>query len=138
MKVDIVRVSRRLPWPPWAVWIVLIWSALGAGILWLSFHFGRPVQLCLMKNLTGIPCPTCGFTRGMLSFWDGQILRAWLYNPLLFTVLGFFVVLAAFRIIFVRSIRIHLTKRERYAAWVAAAALVVSNWTYVILRDARF
>ena len=74
----------------------------------------------------------------MLSFWDGQVLRAWLYNPLLFSVLGFFVLLVAFRIVSGRSIRIDLTKKERYAAWVAAAALVVSNWTYVILRDARF
>jgi len=138
MKVHVIHVSRRPPWPPWAVWIVLTWAAIGAGTLWLSFHFGRPVQLCLIKNLTGIPCPTCGFTRGMLSFWDGQVLRAWLYNPLLFSVLGFFVLLVAFRIISARSIRIDLTKKERYAAWVVAAALIVSNWAYVILRDTRF
>lgn len=136
MKVSIVDVSRRPPWPSWAIWIVLVWSGLGSGAVWLSFHYSRDVQLCLIRNLTGIPCPTCGFTRGMLSLLNGQIFYAWLYNPLLFSIFGVFFVLVACRIIFARSIRISLTKSERYAAWAVAAVLVISNWTYVFFREA--
>lgn len=102
----------------------------------MSFHYSRDVQLCLIRNLTGIPCPTCGFTRGMLSLLNGQIFYAWLYNPLLFSIFGVFFVLVACRIIFARSIRISLTKSERYAAWAVAAVLVISNWTYVFFREA--
>ena len=90
-----------------------------------------------MKNLTGISCPTCGFTRGSLSFLDGRILQGWLYNPLLFSLLGIFFLLLVYRLLFARSIRIKLTKRERSLAWVTAIVLFVANWMYVIIHDMR-
>lgn len=135
MKVELVNVSRRPPWPPWAILMVLIWSGLGVGVVWLSFHYHYQAQLCLLRNLTGISCPTCGFTRGVLSFLNGRILQAWLYNPLLFSTLGLFFILTAFRIFFAHSIRLSLTKRERSLAWVAAIILFITNWMYVAIRD---
>jgi hypothetical protein len=135
MKVEIVRVPRRPPWPLWALLIVLFWSCLGVAAVWMSSYFNYPVQLCLIKNLTGVPCPTCGFTRGVLCLLDGHISQAWLYNPLLFSALGVFFILTASRIAFAGSIRIGLTKPERVHAWTAAIALFVSNWAWVIFRD---
>ncbi len=133
MKVELVQVRRRPPWPYWAVLIVLVWSGLGAGALFLSAHLGRPMQLCLVKHLTGVPCPTCGFTRGVLSFLHGHVGQAWLYNPLLCSALGIFFAAVAVRIIFARGVRISLTSTERGTAWVLAVALFLANWAYVIL-----
>jgi hypothetical protein len=133
MRIELVQVCRRPPWPLWAVLIVLAWSALGAAAIWLSTHLGKPVELCLIKRFTGVACPTCGFTRGALSFLHGQAGKAWLYNPLLNSALLLFFAATAIRVIFARSIRISLTRAERSAAWIVAIVLFFANWAYVIL-----
>ena len=133
MKIELVRVSRRPAWPYWAVLIVLAWSGLGAAALFLSAYLGRPVQLCLLKRLTGFPCPTCGFTRGALSFLHGHLIQAWLYNPLLYSVLALFAIIVIMRVILARAVRISLTRAERRAAWILALALFFANWAYVVL-----
>ena len=127
-----VNVSRRPPWPLWAVLIVLIWSAFGLVLVWLSAHFHRPVQLCLVKRLTGVECPTCGFTRGVVSLLHGHIAQAWLYNPLLYFALALFFTTTAVRIVSARSFRINLSNKERTAAWILAGVLFFANWIYVI------
>jgi hypothetical protein len=133
MKIELVQVCRRPPWPLWAVLIVLVWGGLGAGAILMSAHVGRPMELCLIKRYTGVACPTCGFTRGVLSFLHGQAGRAWLYNPLLNLALALFFAAAAVRIIFARGVRISLTRTERSAAWIVAVVLFLANWAYVIL-----
>ncbi|MDT8300277.1 MAG: DUF2752 domain-containing protein [Sedimentisphaerales bacterium] len=132
MKIEVVQVCRRPPWPLWAVLIVLGWMGLGAVSVLLMAHLDRPVVLCLIKRCTGIPCPTCGFTRGLLSLLHGNITQAWLYNPLLFSVLSLFFTAAAARIILARSLRIYLTNTERKIAWILSFVLLFTNWVYVI------
>ena len=132
MKIEIVHISRRPKWPLWAVLVVLVWFSLGALLVLLSAHFHRPVQLCLLKHLTGVACPTCGFTRGALSFLHGHPAQAWLYNPLLYTVLVLFSAAVAVRIIWARRVSIRLTSKERKAAWAVAGTLFFANWAYVI------
>jgi len=132
MKIEMVNVSRRPPWPLWAVLIVLVWATFGLSLVWLSAHFHRPVQLCLVKQLIGVACPTCGFTRGALSLLHGHISQAWLYNPLLYSLLALFFAATAVRIISARSLRINLTGTERSAAWILVGALFFANWGYVI------
>ena len=133
MKFEIVDVSRRPRWPLWAVLIVIVWLALGVGAVWLSSHLDRPVSLCLFKRVTGLPCPTCGFTRGGLCFLRGRPDQAWLHNPLLFSVLALLIAVIGMRILFARSLRIHLTSTERVIVWFLAVALFAANWVYVIL-----
>jgi hypothetical protein len=132
MRIEIIHISRRPPWPLWAVLLVLVWSICGMALVWLSAHFHQPVQLCLIKRLTGVPCPTCGFTRGAISLLGGHIAQAWLYNPLLYSVLALFSVAVAVRFIWARRLRINLTSKERSAAWVVVGALFFANWAYVI------
>jgi hypothetical protein len=67
-----------------------------------------------------------------LSLLHGHIIRAWLYNPLLFSVLGLFVAITAIRICFARGIKISLTKKERVLAWILIVVLFFTNWAYVI------
>lgn len=132
MKIDVVQVCRRPPWPFWAVLIVLLWMGLGAAAISLMAHLDRPVDLCLIKRCTGAACPTCGFTRGVLSLLHGQICQAWLYNPLLYSLLVVFFSATAIRVIFARSVRINLTSTERLITWILVFALFLANWAYVI------
>lgn len=90
------------------------------------------MQLCPLKRLTGYPCPTCGFTRGTLSFLQGHPIRAWLYNPLLFSFLGVFAAVVAVRVLFGRRLAIQLSGSERKVAWATMIVLFVANWLYVI------
>ena len=132
MKIDVVQVCRRPQWPLWAVLLVLVWLALGGAALWLSSHFDRVVSLCLLKRVTGLPCPTCGFTRGALCLLSGRLDLVWLHNPLLFSVLALFVAATGIRIFFARALTIRLTRTERAIAWLLAAVLFAANWVYVI------
>ncbi len=132
MKIEVVQVCRRPPWPLWAVLIVLGWMGLGAVAVLLIAHLDRPVELCLIKRYTGLPCPTCGFTRGLLSLLHGDITQVWLYNPLLFSVLTLFFTATAFRILLARSVRVYLTNTERQIAWILSFVLLFVNCAYVI------
>jgi hypothetical protein len=38
--------------------------------------------ICLIKNVTGMPCPSCGITRSVLAILDGNFMQAILINPL--------------------------------------------------------
>ena len=38
--------------------------------------------LCLFKNVTGIPCPSCGVTRSMACLLQGNVLQALYWNPI--------------------------------------------------------
>lgn len=132
MKLEMVRVPRRLGWPLWAVIVVCVWLALGGSALHLSSRLEQPLQLCLFKRVAGVPCPTCGFTRGALCMLHGQPVSAWLCNPLLFSALVLFFAACVSRLIFARSVKITLTRTERHAGWVLIIALLLCNWAYVI------
>ncbi|MHC4315521.1 MAG: DUF2752 domain-containing protein [Planctomycetota bacterium] len=109
-----------------------MWLALGGTAMWLSSYLDRAVTLCLIKRVTGLPCPTCGFTRGVLSLLSGRPGQGWLYNPLLFSVLGLFVAATGIRVFFAHAVTIRLSRRERAIAWLLAGVLFVANWAYVI------
>lgn len=42
---------------------------------------------CPIRAITGIPCPTCGFTRAALALLQGDIVRSLRIHPMLLPVL---------------------------------------------------
>lgn len=133
MRLKIISVSRRPPWPLWAVGVVLLWLSLVAVSVGLSVRAGQHVSLCLFKHLTGLPCPTCGLTRGFLAAMHGDFLGGWLFNPLFFSVIILFALDALMRMLFGKVIRPQLSRRGRIAVWSVVAAAFAANWIYVIL-----
>lgn len=133
MKFEFVHVCRRPQWPVWAVIVVLVWLVLGGATLWLSSYYDRAVSLCLLKRVSGLPCPTCGFTRGVLSLLNGRPGQGWLYNPLLFSVLVLGILATGIRVLFARAVKIRLTRVDLVIAWLLAGVLFAANWAYVIL-----
>lgn len=132
MTVRCVQSDRRLPWPLWSFALVALWLLLGSANLLLSAATKRHVELCLFKHVTGCPCPTCGFTRGMLSLLHGHPVQAWLYNPLLFSILSVAGVVVLLSLLSGKTLRIALTSRERLAGWGVLSVVFAANWWYVI------
>jgi hypothetical protein len=113
--------------------VLLLTSFLTAG--WLCG--GWPTPLCPLHALTGIPCPTCGMTRGVESLLHGDPRSAFLFNPLgIILLLGMALYLAyAVIVVAARLPRLRwepLTKSQSlFLRWMAAL-LIAGNWAYLI------
>ena len=66
---------------------VLLSAACLLGYVWLFITYNRSVTheddpgICLFRQLTGIPCPSCGSTRSVLSLLHGDLIGALIWNP---------------------------------------------------------
>lgn len=133
MKIELSIVSRRPPWPAAVPILVAVWGAMGLSAIHFARQVGGDAGLCLFKRLTGVPCPTCGFTRGMFRLAAGDVAGAFAMNPLLFVFLLAVAAVVILRVIFGRRLRVHLARRARAAFWILAAGAFAANWVYVIL-----
>ena len=54
------------------------------GLLWLTWNwwFGLSITPCLLKNITGLPCPGCGSTRAAVLALEFKFAAAAALNPL--------------------------------------------------------
>ncbi|MFZ4583339.1 MAG: DUF2752 domain-containing protein [Paludibacter sp.] len=59
-----------------------------AGYVWLYFNLSsnlvdksNEIGVCLIKQVTTIPCPSCGSTRSVLSLFSGNLKQAIYWNP---------------------------------------------------------
>lgn len=94
--------------------------ALMTGLILVAYAAG--IVLCPLKRLTGIPCPTCGATRAVLTLVQGQFVGALQINPLVIFVLCTLPVLLRYNC------------RLRNWVWAIFAVAVLCNWAYVIFR----
>lgn len=59
--------------------------AMIAGYLWLFHAASTPesdTTVCLFKNITTLPCPSCGTTRSVICLLNGHIEEALFINPI--------------------------------------------------------
>ncbi len=68
----------------------------------------------------------------MFSLLRGHPVRAWLYNPLLFSFLAVLGAGVFVRLAFGRGLEVRLTRRERALGWTTAFVAFTVNWFYVI------
>lgn len=58
-----------------------------AGYVWLYFGVTKgfiedqSTNVCLIKHVTNIPCPSCGTSRSVVSLTKGNFFDAFNYNP---------------------------------------------------------
>lgn len=66
---------------------ILLMSCI-AGYIWLYFSLSNietnrdAFDVCLIKHITNIPCPSCGSTRSLVSLTNGNFIEALLINPM--------------------------------------------------------
>ena len=118
-----------------------MWAAvtLGAAAVAakLMVAWNLPLFQCWLHKLTGIPCPSCGCTRSLLAWWEGDLEKAFRFNPLFFVAcLAVFLWLAAWVVEvvsgwnFLAGLRLPLS---RPLVWKIGLALVALNWLYLCL-----
>ena len=84
-----------------------------------------PVPPCPLRALTGIPCPLCGSTRGVIAAIHGDIGHALALNPASIAVLVMaLLIVAGWRI-----------ERVRIPVWIIASVLAVL-WAYQLFKYA--
>lgn len=71
-------------WDNYKVGILIV-----AGLWIVTRLLGR--GMCLILELTGIPCPGCGLTRSVLLILRGQWERAWEMHPFGYAWCAFFI-----------------------------------------------
>jgi len=119
------------------------------GYIWLFVNHnsistinGNKYTVCLIKNATNIPCPSCGATRSVLSILNGNISGAVALNPLgfllLFTLLitPFWLLFDAFfkkETLYLFYKKSELTIRKKQYA-IPLIAVVLGNWVWNIYK----
>ncbi len=63
----------------------LLLIACLAGFIYLFYNSyalqSQPLRVCIIKNVTGYPCPSCGTTRAVTLLLEGRITESILLNP---------------------------------------------------------
>jgi hypothetical protein len=110
----------------------------GGVLATLWFRLGLPIPICLFREWTGIPCPTCGATRMVAALLAGDPLGAAAQNPLLFLALcgiALWSLASTARLAFDLPVwRIALSPRERLGLRLTACAVLAVSWAYLIWR----
>lgn len=134
----LVRESSTLP-----RLLVLALGILGLGGLAVVRHL-PPSALdlvhCPLRDVTGLPCPTCGGTHVALALAAGRLAEAWRANPLVTAVaLGgaCWVLWAAAATLFPAWRRdLVLSPAEKSTARALAALAVVLGWAWLLWQAA--
>ena len=123
------------------LWLGVSLAAAIGGAIWLSF--GLPTLRCPFLAVTGYPCLTCGATRCSIALVHGNLLAAWLWNPLALVALcavALFDIYAAI-VLIAGAPRLRLvdwTRTEKNTARIAVVAIILVNWIYLLAHHTRY
>lgn len=127
-------------------WTLVILSV--TGYAWIGFHLfvnnGEQVSLgCLVKNVSGIPCPSCGVTRSLLLLFSGSFMESLLMNPLGVVAAVALVILPLWLLTDLLTQKTTLARtflwteekiRTRKTIYIPLVALALLNWGWNILK----
>jgi hypothetical protein len=116
----------------WAVAVALGWCLLFSLGVFLHYQSGSTLALCTLKNITGIPCPTCGSLRALDSILRGDPVSAFLFNPLMFCAGIFILIVLMLRLVFGLTPKINASTKEKIIAVTAISIVFLANWLYLI------
>lgn len=128
---------------------LILFIACSAGYIWLYYAFiptdpagNKTAEVCLLKHVTDIPCPSCGATRSIVSLLNGRYGDAFLLNPLGYVIALIMLVAPVWMAVdlarrssslfnFYKEIEAGLRK-PKYA--IPLIMLIVINWIWNITK----
>jgi hypothetical protein len=63
-------------------WGLILFVLVGWGWLYWNLDPHHSLNICVLKNTTGLPCPACGTTRSLEALLHGEWLTSLVINPL--------------------------------------------------------
>jgi len=123
-------------------------AACAAGYTWLLLTYYRNISnesdfgVCLFKQVTGIPCPSCGSTRSVLALLRGDFAGALFWNPFGILIILILIISPVWMIYDIvlrkESLYIFYNRSEQFfkRKWIAVPAifLVLLNWIWNIYK----
>lgn len=126
----------------------ILFIACVAGYIWLYYSIisnvteNKSIEVCLIKHVTNIPCPSCGSTRSIISLAKGNFTEAFGLNPIGYIVAIIMVIAPVWIIMDIilrndslfkcyQKIETHL-KKPKYA--IPLILLVIINWIWNITK----
>ncbi|MBE99262.1 DUF2752 domain-containing protein [Flavobacterium sp. D11R37] len=127
---------------------LILTLALTGGYAWLAWAFYRhstaPANFspCIVKNVTGIACPSCGSTRSLVHLLNGHVQQAVLANPIGLLLAVIMVVLPFWLIFDIATGKDTVYKNYRtfektiVKKWIAVplVLLIIINWIWNIQK----
>jgi hypothetical protein len=144
-----IKISKRFSSFCFRLYLLLLAGCL-AGYVWIGLSMrergeGAHIhpELCVIKNVTGVACPSCGTTRSVMEVVRGEFLNAGKINPLGYLVVLILVVVPPWIVLDFLWKRWTLYEVYRKTEgvlripWVAIllGGLVVLNWIWNISKD---
>jgi hypothetical protein len=127
----------RLYQSAWQPWFLVAGLALGATLVRFALHLHVPLPFCMLRRVTGVPCPACGSTRSLIAWTHFDPLEAFLFNPLFFVltlgVAGWAGAVLADRWCGTRWLPRLQTLQGRWFSLRLLIPLIVANWLYLCL-----
>jgi hypothetical protein len=123
------------------IWLAVSIATLAGGVAWLALSL--PGLRCPFFAVTGLPCLTCGATRGTIAFLHGHLFLALRWNPLAVVALSAVIAfdLYAAIVLLGRMPRLRIvnwTNTEKKGVRIAVIGLLVLNWIYLLAHHDRF
>ena len=123
---------------PELLWGFILTLSFLLAACWLCV--GLPAPLCPFHALTGVPCPTCGMTRGIRCLLHGDPITAFLFNPLgMLILLGMALYLLYVVIVITAKLpRLRWEKLPPNKASMLSLGcglLIAVNWAYLIWHE---
>jgi Protein of unknown function (DUF2752) len=130
------------------LYIVLAALSL-AGYVWLGWNFiegsahSAVPSVCLFKEVTGLPCPSCGTTRSLLLLIHGRFLESFMMNPfgillaVALTVVPLWIMadtLSSSESFYRRYVQIEQILMRNKLLAACAVAIVALNWFWNITK----
>lgn len=124
---------------------ILLFASCILAYVWLGYVYlhtpnqaANTASICMIKQVTGFACPSCGATRSVASLMHGNVQQALYLNPLGF-VIALLMVIIPIWIVYDFSLRKKsfiafyakmeaLFKNKSVA--IAAIVLVLLNWAW--------
>jgi hypothetical protein len=126
---------------------LIIIIACFSGYLYLfyttQYSENGQISVCMIKNATGYPCPSCGTTRAVQALFKGDLIRSLMLNP--FGIIGSFAMLVlpfwvVFDLVSKRQTfyeaynKIESVLKQKKVA-IPLIILVVLNWIWNIYKE---
>ena len=99
-------------------WVAVLFAGIVYAVMKLIFG-----GVCISVALTGLPCPGCGMTRGVVFLLTGQFERAFMINPAVYLWVGVTLYFLIFRYI--------LHRKAPGIVWIFKIILITTILIYI-------